>query len=403
MLEKALQGNSRYWGWLGFLVLVMLVCGGFWIMQLQKGLTVTGMSRDVSWGFYIAQFTYLVGVAASGVMIVLPFYFHHYKKFKNMVILGEFMAVAAVIMCLGFIVVDLGQPQRMLNVLLHPTPNSILFWDMIVLNGYLFLNLLVGWVTLQSERLRIHPPKWIYFFIYLSIIWAFSIHTVTAFLYQGLPGRHYWLTAIMAARFLASAFCSGPAILLLVTLIVEKVSDFRAGEYAKRTIAKIVTYAMCVNVFFFLLELFTAFYSNIPGHKHSLTYLFVGEHGHTGMVPWMWTAAIFAILSIILLVIPRTRNNFKVLPFSLIILVIATWIDKGLALLVGGFTPTPFETVTVYWPTFPEVMISLAVYASGALVLTLLYKMAIGIRKDTGALGKPKEPSVPLEPSTQLE
>jgi molybdopterin-containing oxidoreductase family membrane subunit len=382
MLEKALQGNSRYWGWLGFLVLVIAVCGGFWIFQLQKGLTITGMSRDVSWGFYIAQLTYLVGVAASGVMVVLPYYFHHYQKFKKMVILGEFMAIGAVLMCMLFVVVDLGQPQRMMNMILHPTPNSILFWDMIVLNGYLFLNLLVGWITLQSERMHVHPPKWIYFFVYLSIIWAFSIHTVTAFLYQGLPGRHYFLTAIMAARFLSSAFCAGPAILLLIAFVLKRVSGFDPGREAIRSLAKIITYAMCVNVFFFLLEVFTAFYSNIPGHMAPLEYLFVGMQGKTGMVPWMWTFAVLAILSIILLVPPKLRDNPKLLPWSLAILILATWIDKGLGLLIGGFSVTPFETVTEYAPTFPELMISLGVYATGALVITVLFKVAVSVRRE---------------------
>lgn len=386
MLEKALKGSPRYWVWLAFLGLIIAAGGAVYLNQLQEGLGITGMNRDVSWGFYIAQFTYLVGLAASGVMVVLPYYFHHYKKYKKMVIMGEFMAIGAVVMCLGFIVVDIGQPQRMLNVMLHPTPNSILFWDMVVLNGYLFLNVIVGWMSLESERTRIDPPKWLKYVVYTSIIWAFSIHTVTAFLYQGLPARHYWLTAILAARFLASAFCSGPAILLLVIMLVQKLTRFNPGEDAYKTLAKTITYAMCVNVFFFLLELFTAAYSSIPGHMHSIAYLFVGAHGHSGMVPWMWTAAILAILSLCLLIPPALRDNMKLLPWSLGILVAATWIDKGLGLLIGGFTPNMFDGVTEYWPTGKELMISLAVYATGALVLTILFKIATGIREETDNL-----------------
>jgi molybdopterin-containing oxidoreductase family membrane subunit len=386
MLEKALKGSPRYWLWLAFLGLIIAAGGCVYLTQLTQGLGITGMNRDVSWGFYIAQFTYLVGLAASGVMVVLPYYFHHYKKYKKMVIMGEFMAIGAVVMCLGFIVVDIGQPQRMLNVMLHPTPNSILFWDMVVLNGYLFLNVIVGWMSLESERTRIDPPKWLKYVVYTSIIWAFSIHTVTAFLYQGLPARHYWLTAILAARFLASAFCSGPAILLLVIMLVQKLTKFNPGDDAYKTLAKTITYAMCVNVFFFLLEIFTAAYSSIPGHMHSIAYLFVGSHGHTGMVPWMWTAAIMAILSLCLLIPPALRDNMKLLPWSLGILVAATWIDKGLGLLIGGFTPNMFDQVTEYWPTGRELMISLAVYATGALVLTLLFKIATGIREETDNL-----------------
>lgn len=388
MLERALKGSPRYWGWIGLLVAVIAVCGTAYIVQLMTGLKITGMSRDVSWGFYIAQFTYLVGVAASGVMIVLPYYFHHYKKFKHMVIFGEFMAIGAVVMCLGFIVVDIGQPQRMLNVLIHPTPNSILFWDMVVLNGYLLLNIVAGWVSLESDRLRLPHPKWLKPVVYTSIIWAFSIHTVTAFLYQGLPGRHYWLTAILAARFLASAFCSGPAILLLVMLLTERLTTFKMPRDGIRTLAKIITYAMCVNVFFFLLELFTAMYSNIPGHMASIAYLFVGEHGHTELVPWMWTAAVGAILALALLIPPALRDNHKLLPYSLAILVLATWIDKGLGLLIGGFNPNPFEQISPYWPTGPELMVSLMVYATGALVITILFKIATDVKAEMGVVQK---------------
>lgn len=382
MLETALKGNRGYWTWI--IALLVIMGAGFiaYLYQFQEGLRVTGMGRDVSWGFYIAQFTYLVGVAASAVMLVIPYYLHHYKKFGKITILGEFVAVSAVSMCLLFIIVDLGQPQRAMNVLLHPTPNSILFWDMIVLNGYLFINILVGWTALGAERKGIAPPLWIKPFIYLSIPWAISIHTVTAFLYAGLPGRHYWLTAIMAARFLASAFCSGPAILVLLMVIVRKLTKFDAGKEAIQSLAKIIAYAMFLNVFFVLLELFTAFYSNIPGHMHTFEYLFHGLHGHGQLVPFMWTSAVLGIISLALLIPSSTRNNEKILIPNLVILVIATWIDKGLGLVAGGFIPNPLEHVTEYFPTGPELMITLGVYATGALILTILYKVAVSVKEE---------------------
>ncbi|MDR3320572.1 MAG: polysulfide reductase NrfD [Desulfovibrio sp.] len=382
MLEKLLSAPKTYYGWLGFLLCLIAGCGLVYWQQLQTGLAVTGMSRDVSWGLYISQFTYFVGVAASAVMLVLPAYFHHYKKFKRMIIFGEFMAVAAVVMCALFIVVDLGQPQRMLNVMLHPTPNSIMFYDMLVLIGYLTLNIIIGWVTLEAERLGVEPAKWIKPLIYLSILWAFSIHTVTAFLYAGIPGRHYWLTAIMAARFLSSAFCSGPAILLLLLFLVQRLTDFDPGKDAVKTLATIIVYAMCVNVFFYLLEIFTAFYSQIPDHVEPIIFLFAGHDGHLAWVGyWMWTAVIMAFLSLAILIPPSSRTNPSLLSVALVMLVAATWIDKGLGLLVGGFTPNMYETITPYMPTVREIIIALGVYAVGALVLSLLWKIALGVKR----------------------
>jgi len=382
MLDKALKGSPIYWGWL--IVLLGFIGVGFlvYLYQFQEGLRITGMSRDVSWGFYIGQFTYLVGVAASGVMVVLPYYLHDYKAFGRVTILGEFLAVGAITMCLLFIMVDLGNLPRVLNVILYPNPTSILFWDMIVLNVYLFLNIIIGWNVLSSERKGIHYPAWVTPLIYLSIPWAFSIHTVTAFLYAGLPGRHYWLTAIMAARFLSSAFCSGPAILILLCLIVRKVTRFDPGKEQIRTLSSIVAYAMILNVFFFLLEMFTAFYSQIPGHMHPIVYLFSGLEGHGKLVPWMWTAACFAILALLLLIVPASRRNEKTLVLACISVFISTWIDKGFGLVIGGFIPNPFEKVFEYWPTLPEVVISLGVWAMGFFVLTVLYKIAVSVKEE---------------------
>lgn len=385
MLENVLKGSWTFHKWLG--CLLTLIALGFvaWLFQMHYGLSVTGLSRDVSWGLYIAQFTYMVGVAAGAVMLVLPIYFHHYKKFKRIVIFGEFMAIAAVLICMLFIVVDLGQPQRMLNVMLYPTPNSIMFWDMAVLMGYLIINIVVGWVTLEAERHDVDPPKWVKFFIYLSIVWAVSIHTVTAFLIAGLPGRHFWLTAIMAPRFLASAFASGPAILLLLLFVLKKFVRFDPGKEAVQTLTKIIIYAMCINVFFFLMEVFTAFYSQMPGHMHPITFLFTGHGEHGAWINgWMWTAVVCALLSLALLIPPSLRQNEHILPWALGILILACWIDKGLGLMVAGFTPNAFEGVTMYAPTFAEILIALGVFSFGALVLSLLWKIALEVKKEAG-------------------
>jgi len=385
MLDRALSGSQKYWGWLIFLLVLMGIGFGCYLYQFKEGLRITGMGRDVSWGFYISQFTYLVGVAASGVMVVLPYYLHNYKAFGRITILGEFLAVSAVTMCLLFIFVDMGYPTRVMNVIMYPTPNSILFWDMIVLNGYLLLNIFVGWNVLAAERKGVHYQGWVKTLVYISIPWAFSIHTVTAFLYAGLPGRHFWLTAIMAARFLASAFASGPALLIMVCLIVRKVTRFDPGKEQIRTLGSIVAYAMILNIFFFLLEVFTAFYSRIPGHEHTFVYLFAGLDGHGRLVPWMWTSIGFAFVALLLLIIPATRRKEDTLAVGCAAVFISTWIDKGLGLVIGGFIPNPMDHVTEYWPTTPEVLITIGVWATGFFVMTVLFKIATSVKQEVAA------------------
>lgn len=386
MLEKALVGSKKYWAWVFFLGALAIIGTYYYIRQYAVGLGITGMHRDVSWGLYIGQFTFLVGVAASAVMLVIPYYLHDYKKFGKIVILGEFLAISAVTMCILFIFVDMGQPTRIMNVILHATPNSIMFWDAMVLSGYLFLNALIGWITLGSDRKGVPPPKWIKPFIYISIPWAISIHTVTAFLYAGLPGRHFWLSAIMAARFLASAFAGGPALLIILAMFVRRLTQFDPGREPIQAVGKIVTYAMFANVFFLGLEFFTAFYSQVPGHTHPFKYLYAGLEGHTELVPLMWISSIFAAVSLVMLLVPSFRKNEKALVFACIILFISLWIDKGFGLIIGGFVPNPMEEVHTYWPTYPEAMITVGVWAVGFLILTFLYKIAVSVREQTAGI-----------------
>ena len=379
MLEKALKGSRGYWIWIIFLLAVATLGFFCYFQQLDYGLGVTGMSRDVSWGLYIAQFTFLVGIAASAVMLVLPYYLHDYKAFGKITVLGEFLAVAAVIMCVLFIFVDLGQPSRVMNVLLHPVPSSILFWDMIVLTGYLLINIITGWVILSCNRKEVPPPGWVKPIIYISIPWAISIHTVTAFIYAGLPGRSFWLTAIMAPRFLASAFASGPALLIIFCLILKRFGRFDAGEKAIQTLSKIVAYALATSIFFVLVELFSAFYSQIPENSRHFQYLFAGLEGHHNLVPWMWTSAVLAFVALGMLIIPFIRRKEGWLAVACAFVFVSLWIEKGLGLVVPGFIPSPLETITEYVPTGTEIAITLGVWAVGFLLLTLLYKIFVNV------------------------
>ena len=264
--------------------------------------------------------------------------------------------------------------------MLYPTPNSLMFWDMLSLSGYLVLNVLISRVSLDSERKGIAPPKWIKPFIILSIPWAVSIHTVTAFLYSGLAARPFWMTAILAPRFLASAFSAGPALLILFCLLLRRITRFDAGSEPIQKLALIVTYAMAINVFFVLMELFTAIYSGIPEHIAHFRFLYFGLEGRTTLVPWMWTSAILSVVALVLLINPKTRRNERTLMAACVAVFVALWIEKGLGLIIAGFVPSPMGAVTTYSPTLPEVLISVGIYAIGAFLITVFYKIALEVR-----------------------
>jgi molybdopterin-containing oxidoreductase family membrane subunit len=381
MFEKAVVGGRRYWTWIGALFAIIFVGFLCYVWEHEVGLGITGLSRDLVWGLYIAQFVFFVGVAASAVVVVLPYYLHDWKAFGKIVILGEFLAISAVTMAGLFILANLGQPMRVFNVILYPSPKSLIFWDLVVLVGYLLLNALITLVALSAERKGVAPPTWIRPIIILSIPWAVSIHTVTAFLFSGLPGRSFWLTGLLAPRFLASAFASGPAFLILLTMAIRRLARFDPGREAIRQLSLIVTYTMVINVFFAMVEAFTVFYSQIPEHMAHYEFLFLGLEGHAPLAGWMWTSMILAVISLVLLITPRYRNNEKILAVACAMVFLSLWIDKGLGVIVGGFVPSPLGHVTSYVPTLPEIAITLAIWAVGFLMITVFYKIALSVRE----------------------
>ena len=383
MIQNFFHGGRRYWGLVALWVVLIAVGLVAYSRQWALGLSVTGMSRDVSWGLYIAQFTFMVGVAASAVMVVLPYYLHDHKAFGKTVILGEFLAVSSVLVCMTFIFVDMGQPRRVMNVFLHPQLHSPMFWDSVSLFGYLILNVVIGSMAIEAERKGAPPPRWVRPLIYLSIPWAVSIHTVTAFLYAGLSARPFWMTAILAPRFLASAFAAGPSLLIVLALAVRRYGKFDVGSQAIRTLGTIVTYAMAVNVFFVLVESFTALYSGIPHDREAFAYLFMGLEGHAALRPWTWVGDVLAVVSLVGLLVPRIRHQERWLVWLCGGVFASLWIEKGLALVVTGFIPNPLGIVTEYAPTTPEIAITIGVYALGGLVLTALYRLVLNVREKT--------------------
>lgn len=395
-IKVSLTGSRKYYAWLASL-LIMVLFGAFsYYYQLKYGLIITDIRDQVSWGSYIANFTFLVGVAAAAVMIVLPAYLYNYREFKHITIFGELMAVGALVMVLSYVLIDLGRIDRMLHLLPGTgTPNwpqSILTWDVIVLNGYLFLNLLIPGYLLYKAYVREKPRRWIYIFILISIPWAISIHTVTAFLYGGLAARPFWNTAVMAPRFLASAFTAGPALMIIILQIVRRYTcigepgcKLVVSDRALFTLAHIALISMLVNLFFLGSEIYTVGYA-ATSHLAPLKYLFFGlEHNgvHYGKLqPYMWAAITMEIIAALLLLFPKTRKNFTTLNIACVFAFIGIWIEKGMGLVIPGFIPTPIGEIWEYYPTLMEIMITLAVWALGFLVYTLLLKVAIAIEAE---------------------
>jgi Ni/Fe-hydrogenase subunit HybB-like protein len=376
------SGGWRYQVWIALLVAVCLVGLNAWARQLAEGLIVTGMTDQVSWGLYIANFTYLVGIAAAAVLLVIPVYVYRNRALRDLVVFGEWLAVAALVMCLAFVIVDLGRPDRILHMFPlvgRPNfPSSILTWDMLVLSAYLLLNLYLATFFLYSRYRQRRPGGRLYkSLIYVSIFCAIAIHTVTAFLLMGLGARPLWNTAIVGPRFIASAFTAGPALIVLVLLAIRRTTGFQFPDRAISTLRSIIQVAILVNVFLLINELFAEFYTDSL-HVASATYLYFGLHGHNALVPWIWTALFLNVVAMLMLITPITRRS-SWMAAACAMAVVGIWIEKGMGLIVPGFIPTPLGEVVEYFPSLNEVLVTMGIWALGALCYTLLVRASLGV------------------------
>jgi molybdopterin-containing oxidoreductase family membrane subunit len=382
-LALATDGSWAFYAWMTGLTAIALVGANAWAGQVASGMGVTGMSDHVSWGLYIANFTFAVGLAAGGVMMVIPAYLYHDDEMHDVVIVGELLAIAALIVSLGFVVADLGRPDRFWHLLpgigRFNWPISMLTWDVVVLNGYLLLNLHICGYLLYMRFLGRKPnPKWYVPFVFLSVIWAISVHTVTAFLYSGLGGRPFWNSALLAPRFLASAFVTGPAFIVLALQVVRRTTSFRVPEGPIQTLLKIMRVTVLVNLFMAGAEVFTEFYTG-SSHVAAARYLYVGLHGKTALVPWIWTGLAFNVFAAIVLHTPKLVAKRPLLNLALVLVFSGVWIEKGMGLIIPGFVPSTMHELVEYYPTLTEWKVTVGLWAVGMMVFTIALKVALPI------------------------
>ncbi len=382
-MRWSLSGGAGFKLYMVVLLAVMGTGVYAYSRQFQDGLITTGMSNIVSWGLYISNFTFFVGVAAAAVMLILPAYVYKDKDIHEVVIIGECVAVGALVMCLLFITVDMGGPLKIWHMIpgigLFNWPSSILTWDVLVLNGYLALNTLVPLYILYCNYHNREPVGWKYRpFIFLSIFWAVSIHMVTAFLYQGLPARPFWNNPLLGPRFLASAFAAGPAVIMMVLIAIKETMAYPVDDRIFLKLKRIIVVSAVINLIMLFSEVFKEFYT-FTHHSISAQYLFFGLDGHNALVPWIWTAISLNILGTLLFAFDPTKGKSSYLMVAAASLFTGIWIEKGFGLIIPGFIPSPMGEVVDYVPSVNEIMITLGVLATGALVVTMLIKPAMQI------------------------
>jgi len=394
-IRLTLHGPLAYHLWMSCLAILIVSGVLAYMNQLTEGLIVTNMRDQVSWAFYIGNFTFLVGVAAAAVLLVIPAYVYNWKPIREIAIFGELLAISAIIMCLLFVTVDVGRPDRVLNLMPFigdlNVPSSLLAWDVLVLNGYLILNsVIVIHFLYCGYHKRPYNKTFVVPLLLLSIPAAISIHTVTAFVYNGMAARPFWNASILAPRFIASALCSGPAIMLILFQVLRKTTHIRIRKEAIWKIAELMAYAMAFNLFLFGAEIFKEYYSSTHHLVHT-QYLYSGLHGHTALVPYAWASIICSLVAFVLFLLPTTRKNMITLNIGCLLIYAGVYIEKGLALVIPGMTPDTLGEIYEYIPTWTEIRIGAGIFSIGFMVFTLLCKIAIPLIQDT--LADPAPPA----------
>jgi molybdopterin-containing oxidoreductase family membrane subunit len=255
----------------------------------------------------------------------------------------------------------------------------MLAWDVIMLNGYLALNLVIPFYILYQHFIGREPSKKKYVpFIYISVVWAVSTHLVTAFLFAGLPARPFWNSPLLGPRFLASAFTAGPAFMILLLGFIRSHSKYAIPDVAIQKLATATTVAAQANLVMLLSELVYEFY--IPTHHGiSARYLFFGLGEHHALVPWIRTGILLNVAATVTLMIHPLRRNPRWLMSACAILFVGIWIEKGIGLVVPGFVPSPLGEVVEYTPTWVELWVTAGIWALGLFVLTVLVRVALPI------------------------
>ncbi len=396
--KQVVTGGKAYKAWVALLVVMIGIGLVGYSRQWNQGLLATNMRDQVTWAFYIGNFTFLVGVAAAAVLLVVPAYVYHWKPIKEVVVLGELLAISALIMCMMFILVDMGRPDRLTHIMPGPGspnwPQSMLSWDAMVLNLYLILNLVVVLhILYRAYRGKEYAKLFVVPLVLFSIPAAVGIHTVTAFLYAGMAARPYWNAGILAPKFIASAFCSGPAVMIILFQVLRKTTAIEIKDEAIWKVAELMAYAMFFNLFLLGAEIFKEYYSRTE-HLLYTQYLWQGIGNNRALVPFAWFSLFCSVMATIIFVVPAGRRNWVTLNIGAVLIFAGVYIEKGMGLVIPGMTPDTLGEIYEYRPSAVEWMVAIGVFGVGALVFTTLVNVAVPIM--TGTLRAKGAPVTPL-------
>lgn len=380
----AIKGGKLYYSWLLFLSFFVIVGLVTTYIQMTTGLIVTGASDQIVWELFVSNFIHCPSIASAAVLVVTPAYIYKRKDMKQLAVIGEAIAMVFVIIGINFILYHMGRPDRSWHAVpgigIFNFPSSVLTYDIIVLNVYLVLNAVAVFYYLYKHY--VDEPMNTKFYtplIYLAVAWGPFIHIITAFILSSNAQLAVWHTALMPFSFLAMAASAGPALVIIIFLVIRKFTKLEIADSVIDFFSQVIIWGLGALILMFAVEFFTELYP-ATHHAAPLEYAIAGHHGMDPYVPWFWTIMTVFVLQFLLLLNSKIRKNYNfLLPLICLSIFLSVLIEKPSILIFPAFSPTPLGEYAVYHPTLIEIFNVLFVWATGFIMLTMVLKGTVGV------------------------
>lgn len=369
MKETTQVGRSLFGG-RGLTIAIVVcaaiaVCGiALWVFQVVGGLAVTNMRNLASWGLYIVMFMFLVGLSAGGLIISSAPRVFGLKGFGGISKVAVWSSICCTVLAAAFVIVDMGQPLRIWELIVQSNFTSPLMWDVTVIATYLTVSIVYLVLTVRAEK-GACSPRALRVISTVALVTAVLVHSVTAWIFGLQAGRGMWNTALLAPWFVSSALVCGVALVIIVVIALRRAGYMDIAQENIVKMAKLLGVFLCVDLYFFGCDLLTEGYAG--GHGAEIVSMLVAGP----LAPFFWIEVLGGIAAIAIAFTPQLRTSALLVVASL--LGIVGIFCKRVQLLVGGFQIPSLEYVA---PVLPGSPVTDAGAAMQALASPMVYMPA---------------------------
>lgn len=377
------------------LALLVVIGLGCYVFQSANGLGVTGMNNGTSWGLYITNFMFFVGLSAGGLIVASSASVFHITRFKAVALPAIILSTVCICAAGMFVLIDLGGIQRVWRILTGPNPTSPLVWDICVITCYLVINILYLVFMTRGNQ---HAVSIVSRF---ALPCAILVHSVTAWIFGLETAKEGWYTAILAPIFVASAMDSGLALLLLVLSALKKARIYDTPHDLMTSLAGLLCTCVAVDAFFIFCELLTTMYPGAEGATVILTELTTGA-----TAPFFWFEIIGGlVIPFCILVFAKNRERTPVVNVVCVLIVLGVFCKRVWLLFTSFITPNimgapgiisgsstaahasgtaSFAVLSSYAPTPIEILVMIGVWALVVLGFLFLTSLLVVQRGEKG-------------------